>query len=61
KSDIPWASRWDMYLSMSDARVHWLSMLNSLLIVLFLSGIVAIIIIRTLRRDIARYNDLEGK
>eukprot|EP01134_Creolimax_fragrantissima_P002551 CFRG2551T1 len=59
KSDIPWASRWDLYLSMSDTKVHWLSMLNSLLIVLFLSGIVAVIIIRTLRRDIARYNNLD--
>lgn len=61
-STIRWASRWDTYLSMSDVQIHWFSIINSLVVVFFLSGIMTMIIIRTLRRDIARYNkdeDLE--
>ena len=34
--------------------------LNSLMIVLFLSGMVAMIMVRTLRRDISAYNELES-
>lgn len=56
ESEIAWASRWDIYLRMSDVQIHWFAICNSVAIVLFLSGILALIIIRTLRRDIARYN-----
>lgn len=59
-SDILWASRWDTYLTMTDKEVHWFSIINSLMIVLFLTGMIAIIMLRTLRRDISRYNDLES-
>ncbi|KJE95849.1 EMP/nonaspanin domain family protein [Capsaspora owczarzaki ATCC 30864] len=59
KSDTPWMSRWDTYLQMSDAQIHWYSIANSIAIVVFLSGIVALIMVRTLNRDIARYNDEE--
>ena len=55
-SDIRWASRWDLYLYMGDDQIHWFSILNSLAIVLLLSGIVAMIMMRTLRRDFNRYN-----
>ncbi|KAL0308494.1 UNVERIFIED_CONTAM: Transmembrane 9 superfamily member 7 [Sesamum radiatum] len=58
-SDIRWASRWDMYLHMNDDQIHWFSIINSLMIVLFLSGMVAMIMARTLYRDIAKYNQLE--
>ncbi|KAL0410505.1 UNVERIFIED_CONTAM: Transmembrane 9 superfamily member 7 [Sesamum latifolium] len=58
-SDIRWASRWDMYLLMNDDQIHWFSIINSLMIVLFLSGMVAMIMARTLYRDIAKYNQLE--
>ncbi|CBY37016.1 unnamed protein product, partial [Oikopleura dioica] len=60
-SDIVWASRWDSYLGMGDVQIHWFSIVNSIVVVLFLSGILTMIIIRTLRRDIAAYNreDLE--
>ncbi|GAB6029941.1 Transmembrane 9 super member 4 [Chamberlinius hualienensis] len=62
ESNIRWASRWDTYLAMSDVQIHWFSIINSVIVVFFLSGILTMIIIRTLRRDIARYNrddDLE--
>ncbi|CAO2841549.1 unnamed protein product [Amaranthus hypochondriacus] len=59
ESDIKWASRWDTYLLMNDDQIHWFSIINSLMIVLFLSGMVAMIMMRTLYRDIANYNQLE--
>lgn len=55
-SDVRWASRWDLYLRMSDVQIHWFSIVNSLVVVLFLAGIIAMILIRALRRDIAKYN-----
>ena len=58
-SDITWASRWDTYLVAVDEQVHWFSVINSLMIVVFLTGMMAMIMLRTLHRDISRYNDLE--
>ena len=58
-SDVRWASRWDTYLLMMDDQIHWFSIINSLMIVLFLSGMVAMIMMRTLHRDISNYNQLE--
>lgn len=58
---LHWASRWDIYLSMDDAipaRVHWLSILNSLVIVFVLTAMIAAILVRNLRRDFSRYNRL---
>ncbi|CEO96034.1 Transmembrane 9 superfamily member [Plasmodiophora brassicae] len=58
-SPIKWASRWDLYLKMTDSKIHWLSIVNSLMIVLFLTGMVAMIMMRTLHRDFRRYNELD--
>jgi transmembrane 9 superfamily protein 2/4 len=44
---------------MTDDQIHWFSIVNSLMIVLFLSGMVAMIMLRTLYRDISKYNQLE--
>lgn len=55
-SSVHWSSRWDIYLQMSDLQIHWFSIINSLVVVFFLSGILTMIMVRTLRRDIARYN-----
>lgn len=59
ESPVKWASRWDTYLLMTDDQIHWFSIINSLMIVLFLSGMVAMIMMRTLYRDISKYNQLE--
>ncbi|GMH13727.1 hypothetical protein Nepgr_015568 [Nepenthes gracilis] len=59
ESEMKWAARWDTYLLMNDDQIHWFSIINSLMIVLFLSGMVAVIMIRTLYRDIANYNQLQ--
>ncbi|KAG0554779.1 hypothetical protein KC19_12G118200 [Ceratodon purpureus] len=61
RSNIKWASRWDTYLLMADDQIHWFSIINSLMIVLFLSGMVAMIMMRTLHRDISKYNQLDAE
>jgi len=60
KSDVKWASRWDLYLKMNDPQIHWFSILNSIMIVLFLSAMVAMIMLRILRRDFSRYNAIDN-
>jgi len=62
-SDTAWSSRWDVYLSedhLVPAKVHWYSITNSILVVLFLSLLVVSMLVRNLRRDIAAYNTLSA-
>jgi transmembrane 9 superfamily protein 2/4 len=60
-TDVKWSSRWDYILdSVPHTNIQWFSIMNSLIIVLFLSGMVAMIMMRTLHRDIARYNQLDN-
>lgn len=37
-SDISWASRWDIYLAMTDVEIHWFSIINSIVVIFFLTG-----------------------
>uniref|UniRef100_A0A672J188 Transmembrane 9 superfamily member n=1 Tax=Salarias fasciatus TaxID=181472 RepID=A0A672J188_SALFA len=54
-NNIKWASRWDYILvSMPHTNIQWFSIMNSLVIVLFLSGMVAMIMLRTLHKDIGK-------
>lgn len=59
KSNVEWSQRWDVYLTAGIAsdKVHWFSITNSIMIVLFLTVMIAMILIRNLRKDIAQYND----
>lgn len=60
-NNVKWSSRWDYILeSMPHSNIQWFSILNSLVIVLFLSGMVAMILLRTLYKDIARYNQIDN-
>ncbi|KAJ7568299.1 hypothetical protein O6H91_01G026600 [Diphasiastrum complanatum] len=59
KSDIRWPSRWDAYLKMGGAKVHWFSILNSVMVISFLAGIVFVIFLRTVRRDLTKYEELD--
>ncbi|XP_059082193.1 transmembrane 9 superfamily member 2-like [Tigriopus californicus] len=60
-ADVKWSSRWDYILeSMPHTNIQWFSIMNSLVIVLFLSGMVAMILLRTLHKDIARYNQIDS-
>nr|CAB3447762.1 unnamed protein product [Digitaria exilis] len=58
-SDIRWPSRWDAYLKMEGSKIHWFSIMNSLMVILFLAGIVFVIFLRTVRRDLTRYEELD--
>uniref|UniRef100_A0AC34FBG0 Transmembrane 9 superfamily member n=1 Tax=Panagrolaimus sp. ES5 TaxID=591445 RepID=A0AC34FBG0_9BILA len=61
-TDVKWSSRWDYLLdSIPHTNIQWFSIMNSLVIVLFLSGMVGMILLRTLHRDIARYNQLDNE
>lgn len=57
-------SRFDRYLDHEFFKhpIHWFSVFNSFMMVLFLMGLVALILLRTLKKDYARYGliqDLE--
>ncbi|KAH8063034.1 hypothetical protein JL722_2189 [Aureococcus anophagefferens] len=57
-SATPWANRWDVFLQGNpDDKIHWFSITNSTMIVVFLTVMVAMILVRTLSQDIAQYND----
>ena len=58
-SKTAWATRWDSYLHVYDPKIHWFSLVNSAVIVVFLCGMVSAILMRTLKKDIARYNRLD--
>lgn len=58
KSDILFENRFDKYLDPSffQHRIHWFSIFNSFMMVIFLVGLVSMILMRTLRKDYARYS-----
>mmetsp|Transcript_17897 Transcript_17897/g.26407 ORF Transcript_17897/g.26407 Transcript_17897/m.26407 type:complete len:629 (+) Transcript_17897:78-1964(+) len=59
-SDLLWSNRWDVYLKGNpDDEIHYFSIVNSLMIVLFLTGVVAMIMLRTLHKDISTYNEMQ--
>ncbi|KAL2153763.1 hypothetical protein VTH82DRAFT_4918 [Thermothelomyces myriococcoides] len=58
-SSTAWATRWDKYLHVFDPKIHWFSLINSAVIVVFLVFMVMTILVRALKKDIARYNRLD--
>ena len=60
ESATSWATRWDKYLHVYDPKIHWFSLINSTVFVVFLVGMVSMVLIRALRKDIARYNRLDA-
>jgi len=59
KSNVEWTNRWDAYLNADNPndKVHWFSITNAIMVVLLLSVLIGIILLRALRKDIAKYND----
>ncbi len=52
KSSAKWNTRWDIFLKEEgDDQIHWFSIINSLMIVVFLTGIVAVIMLKTVSAD----------
>jgi transmembrane 9 superfamily protein 3 len=58
QSDVSFSKRFEKYLDPSffQHRIHWFSIFNSFMMVLFLVGLVSMILMRTLRKDYARYS-----
>jgi transmembrane 9 superfamily protein 2/4 len=44
-------------MATTDAQIHWFAIINSFIILIFITSMVAVIIMRTLNRDISMYND----
>jgi transmembrane 9 superfamily protein 2/4 len=62
KSEVNWSNRWDVFLAGSpDDQIHWFSIINSLMIVFFLTGMIAMIMLRTLHKDISKYNEINSE
>jgi transmembrane 9 superfamily member 2/4 len=62
ESDLPWATRWDPLLAPNDQvkQIQWFSIVNSLMVGLFLTGLVAAVLFRTVLSDFARYRKVDG-
>lgn len=62
-TNSPYHSRFDRYLDHAffKHQIHWFSIFNSFMMVLFLMGLVALILLRTLRKDYARYALAHGR
>jgi transmembrane 9 superfamily protein 3 len=60
-SSVKFHDRFDKYLDPSffQHRIHWFSIFNSFMMVIFLVGLVSMILMRTLRKDYARYSKEE--
>ncbi|KAG8037181.1 hypothetical protein G9C98_004503 [Cotesia typhae] len=58
KSNVKFEDRFDKYLEPKffQHRIHWFSIFNSFMMVIFLVGLVSMILMRTLRKDYARYS-----
>ncbi|KND87919.1 Transmembrane 9 superfamily member 7 [Tolypocladium ophioglossoides CBS 100239] len=56
---IEWSHRWDLYFVNQEegSRIHWLAIVNSLIICGLLTGIVMIILAKTIRTDIKGYRE----
>lgn len=64
ETTVTFEERFDKYLDNDffEHEIHWFSVLNSFMLVVFLVGVVAMILLRTLRKDYAKFaadDDLE--
>ncbi|KAL0217804.1 hypothetical protein RCL1_008653 [Eukaryota sp. TZLM3-RCL] len=57
ESEVSWRSRWELYFYQASEGFQWFSIMHALLIVFFLTAMVAMILTRTLRSDLLRYNN----
>lgn len=57
ETDRPFEQRFTRYLDNNffEHQIHWFSLFNSFMMVMFLCGLVALILMRTLKKDYARY------
>ncbi|KAF2858112.1 putative multispanning membrane protein [Piedraia hortae CBS 480.64] len=58
---VEWANRWDLYFENQDdaSSIHWLAIINSIVLSGLLTSVVAVILTRTIRGDIRGHKDGE--
>ncbi|CAN4097995.1 unnamed protein product [Withania somnifera] len=56
-TNVSYAQRFNVYLNyyFFENEIHWFSVVNSIMMVIFLTGLVSMILMRTLRNDYAKY------
>lgn len=59
-NSIEWNRRWDLYFVNQEegSKIHWLAIVNSLIICGLLTGIVLMILAKTIRTDIKGYKEV---
>ncbi|KAI3534504.1 endomembrane protein 70 [Colletotrichum abscissum] len=59
-NNVEWSRRWDLYFVNQEEgqKIHWLAIVNSLIICGLLTGIVLMILARTIRSDIKGYKEV---
>jgi len=62
-NSVEWNHRWDLYFVNQEegSKIHWLAIVNSLIICGLLTGIVMMILARTIRTDIKGYKDVASE
>jgi hypothetical protein len=59
ESKLKWTSRWDHLLESSkDDNIHWVSFINSTLVILIFAALLGHIFFRALKRDIDYINSV---
>jgi len=65
EEDLNWKDRMSRYTDSSfvptSFEIHWLSIINSFVLVLLLTAFLMIIMLRVLKNDFARYMDLDDE
>jgi transmembrane 9 superfamily member 2/4 len=62
ESTVSWVTRFDTLMKVSHgrAKIQWFAIVNSLMLATFLTAVFAAVLLRTLRRDCARYGFSSG-
>ncbi|KAI3709332.1 hypothetical protein L2E82_39092 [Cichorium intybus] len=61
ESDIKWPSRWNAYMKTEGAKVHWFSIVNSLIVVTFMAGIILVIFLKRVKRDLTHHEETQSQ
>ncbi|KAB5532625.1 hypothetical protein GE09DRAFT_1040440 [Coniochaeta sp. 2T2.1] len=62
-NSVEWNRRWDLYFVNQEegSKIHWLAIINSLIICGLLTGIVLMILTKTIRTDIKGYKEASAE
>lgn len=62
-TSVEWNRRWDLYFvnQVEGSKIHWLAIINSLIICGLLTGVVLMILTKTIRTDIKGYKEASAE